>query len=94
MQMQVTTHLSPADIRARIRAYIIDNFLLGDDELIDGVSFVDSGILDSTGIFEVLAFLESEFGIELEDRDLVPDNVDSIERLEALVIRKQKPVRT
>lgn len=93
MHTKVTAHLSPADVRARIRAYIIENFLLGDEEQVDCVSFVESGILDSTGMFELVAFVESEFGIELEDRDLVPDNVDSVERLEALVIRKHKPVR-
>ena len=62
-----------------IRDYVIDNFLFGDDDgLKDDTSFLDEGIVDSTGIIELVAFVEKSFGIEVEDDDIVPENFDSI----------------
>jgi acyl carrier protein len=62
-----------------IRDYVIDNFLFGDaDGLKDDTSFLDEGIVDSTGIIELVAFVEKSFGIEVEDDDIVPENFDSI----------------
>ena len=57
-----------------IRDYVIDNFLFGDDDgLKDDTSFLGEGIVDSTGIIELVAFVEKSFGI-----DIVPENFDSI----------------
>jgi len=62
-----------------IRDYVIDNFLFGDaDGLQDDTSFLDEGIVDSTGIIELVAYVEKSFGIEVEDDDIVPENFDSI----------------
>ena len=62
-----------------IREYVIDNFLFGDDDgLKDDSSFLDEGIVDSTGIIELVAFVEKSFDIEVEDDDIVPENFDSI----------------
>ena len=62
-----------------IRDYVIDNFLFGDaDGLQDDTSFLDEGIVDSTGIIELVAFVEKSFSIVVEDDDIVPENFDSI----------------
>ena len=76
-------------IREQLRNYIIENFLFGDDKgFDDSVSFLESGILDSTGILEVIGFLEEEFGIKVRDEELVPENLDSIVNLEGYLGRK------
>ncbi len=65
-----------------ITNFIIDNFLFGDDEgLKDDVSFLEEGIIDSTGILELITFLEEEFSIEIEDEEMIPENLDSINNL-------------
>lgn len=77
------------DIRIKIRSFVIDNFLFGEEGgLTDETSFLDEGIVDSTGILELVEFLESEFSIALQDEELIPENLDSIRRVENLVVRK------
>jgi acyl carrier protein len=72
-----------------IRNYIVDNFLFGDgSSLQDDRSFMESGILDSTGVLELVAFLESTFGIQVSDREMVPENLDSVDRAAAFCARK------
>jgi acyl carrier protein len=62
-----------------IREYIVENFMFGDSEGLDEVtSFQDSGIIDSTGILELVTFLEERFSIAIADEELVPQNLDSI----------------
>jgi acyl carrier protein len=74
---------------ATIRAFLVDSFLLGDDDGFDNdVSLLDSGIIDSTGVMEVVAFLEETYGIEVADDELVADNLDSVSRLARFVVRK------
>ncbi|MGZ8197708.1 MAG: acyl carrier protein, partial [Burkholderiales bacterium] len=58
------------------------------DRVADGVSLLDAGIIDSTGVMELVSFLEQEFGIQVDDQDLVPENLDSISALAAFVTRK------
>lgn len=79
------------ETREKLRQYIIENFLFGNENapLDDGESFLDSGIIDSTGILEVVGFLEDEFGFEVTDEELVPDNFDSIDKLIAYIGKKQ-----
>ncbi|MFV9689933.1 MAG: acyl carrier protein [Desulfobacteria bacterium] len=65
--------------REQIRAFIIENFLFGkDDGFKDETSFLDDGIIDSTGVLELVNFLEEEFSISVQDEELVPENLDSI----------------
>ena len=73
-----------------IRAYILDNFLFDENgfSLKNGDSFLKQGILDSTGILELVGWLESEFGIQVEDQELIPDNLDSINLIAAYIERK------
>lgn len=78
-----------ADIRHRIRRYIIDNLLLGTaEELDDAASLTKGGIIDSTGTLELVAFLGEEFAIAITDKDLIPANLDSVDGMVALVERK------
>ena len=73
-------------IRQDLRQFIIDNFLFGrEGQLGDADSFLESGIIDSTGVLELISFLEERFGVELEERDLTPDNLDSIDKVTMLV---------
>lgn len=76
---------------AEVRAYIVDRFLFGQggDRLRDSDSFLERGLIDSTGILEVVMFLEQRYGIKVTDDELVPDNLDSISRIAAFVARKQ-----
>ena len=66
-------------IKTTIRAFIIENFLFGDDNgLKDDTSFLDEGIIDSTGVLELVTYMEEEFDIEVEDEELIPENLDSV----------------
>ena len=74
----------------KIRNYIRDNFLFGNATgMTDDGSLLEAGIVDSTGAMELVSFLESEFGIRMDDRDLVPENLDSIAAMAAFVTRRQ-----
>jgi len=78
-----------AAVRAKIRAYIVENLLLGaDHDLTDAMSLIEAGILDSTGAMELVAFIEAAFAITVADEELTPDNLDSIDNICALVERK------
>lgn len=77
--------------RAKIKNYILENYLFTDDQnaLNDGDSFLQQGIIDSTGILEVIFFLEEEFGLKVADEEMVPENLDSVNNLVAFVERKK-----
>lgn len=69
-------------IKDEIRAYIVDNILFGDDELLaDDASFQDVGILDSAGFLEIIAFFEERFCITIEDSEVSPENFDTLQRM-------------
>lgn len=77
------------DVTARIRDYIVKNFYVADvSALSDQASLLEQGIIDSTGVLEVIAFLERTFGVRVEDSEMLPDNLDSVERIAAFVKRK------
>jgi acyl carrier protein len=74
----------------RVRQFVIDNFYVSDpSEIADDTLLVTSGVVDSTGILEVIGFLETEFGIHIEDREMTPENLESIERMASFVARKR-----
>ena len=78
-----------SDPKDEIRAFVVENFLFGSDEnLEDNTSFLDEGIIDSTGILELVSFLEEEFAIIVEDEELIPENLDSINNVSAYLERK------
>ena len=73
-----------------LRKFILENYLYTEDEsaLKDDDSFLDSGILDSMGILEVIDLLNEVFSIEVEDDEMIPDNLDSINDLLAFIKKK------
>ena len=74
-----------------VRAFIVETFLFGEGEgLGNADSFLDGGILDSTGILELVSFLEETYKISVSDSELTPDNLDSIERVAAFVQAKHR----
>lgn len=69
-----------------VRSFIVTNFYVPETiVLTDDVSLLELGIVDSTGVLEVTAFLESEYGIEVADHEIVPANMDSIRAIAAFV---------
>ncbi len=81
--------LLPEVIRERVRGFIAENFYVPDmARLADESSLVESGIVDSTGILEVLSFIESTFEITVEDAEAIPANLDSIRNIVAFVSKK------
>jgi acyl carrier protein len=81
-----------SDIKQTVRQFIIDNFLMGQggERIRDDNSLLDAGALDSTGVIELVAFLESTFGIKVRDEDMVPENLDSLANLERYVLMRRK----
>jgi len=72
-----------------VRDFVVSNFLFGDaSSLQDDTSFLDSGIIDSTGILELITFLEQHFKIKVEPEETVPDNLDSVEKVAQFLVRK------
>ena len=81
--------MSEIDTKQRIRKFIIENFLFDeDDSLKEDTSFLESGIIDSTGILELVMFIEETYGISVEDDEIIPENLDSISNVVAYVNRK------
>ncbi|WP_421591684.1 acyl carrier protein [Shinella sp. M27] len=77
--------------RTAIRAFIVENFLFGDDSqpLAADLSLIDNDLIDSTGILELVGFLEEHFAISVADADIVPANLDTIDRIAGFIARKQ-----
>lgn len=72
-----------------IRAFVIENYLFGEEgKLGNEDSFMDTGMIDSTGILELVRFLEATFSIKVVDEELIPDNLDSINKIVAYLQRK------
>lgn len=78
-------------IRRKVRSFLLANYLFTEDEsaLDDSVSFLESGLVDSTGMMEVIFFIEETFSIGVDDVEMIPENLDSVESLVAFVARKQ-----
>ena len=77
-------------IAQEIRTFVVSNFLYGQDgqSLTSDQSFLENGIIDSTGVLELVAFLEEHFGISVADRELLPENLDSVQNASTFVARK------
>ncbi|MDP1664619.1 MAG: acyl carrier protein [Methylobacter sp.] len=74
-----------------IRQYIMENLLFTEDESVlqDSDSFLDGGIIDSTGVMEIILFIEETFGIKINDSEMLPANLDSVDKLADFIQRKQ-----
>jgi len=75
---------------AEIKEFIVSNFLFGQEgtAIADDQSFLTSGIIDSTGLLELVSFVEQQYGISVGDRELVPENLDSLNNISQFVARK------
>ena len=75
----------------KVRNYILENYLFTDDqsELTNSDSFLDRGIIDSTGILEVILFLEEEFAVAVKDDEMIPANLDSVDNLVKFINARQ-----
>jgi acyl carrier protein len=78
------------DVKEVLRRYITENFLpqAGLERLDDTDSFMEKGIIDSTGVLELLGFIEEEFRIKVEDGEVFPENLDSLQKLTQFIQRK------
>jgi acyl carrier protein len=79
-------------IADEVRTFIIDNFMFGQggEDLQSDDSLMEKGIIDSTGVLELVGFLERNYGLQVEDEELIPDNLDSIANISRYVESKVK----
>ena len=78
--------------KQEIRDFVTTNFYVADPAALDDqASLLEHGIIDSTGVLEVIAFIEETFSIAVDDSEMLPENLDSIERIAAFVARKRQP---
>jgi acyl carrier protein len=81
------------ELQQQIRDFVTSNFYVADPKALeDRTSLLDQGIIDSTGVLEVIMFIETTFGVTVEDSEMLPENLDSIERIAAFVGRKKVPL--
>lgn len=77
------------DIKQAVRHYIEQNFLVGaDTPIADGDSLLQLQIVDSTGFLELVNFIESSFGVKVDDEEMVPENLETLDNIDAFVRRK------
>jgi len=84
----------PKSVPEILRRFIKDKFLpsVGKENFDDDDSFMENGIIDSTGVLELLEFLEEQFDMEVEDEEIIPDNLDSISKLTTFIRKKKENV--
>ncbi len=77
-------------VREEIRNYVLDNYLFTDDQskLEDDNSFLETGILDSNGVMEIIFYLEDEYGVAISQEEMIPENLDSVSRIVKFVASK------
>lgn len=81
--------IDSADEKNKIRDFVIQNFLFGDGgSLKDDTSFMGEGIIDSTGILELVMHLEETYGIQVQPDEMVPENLDSVSRVADFIARR------
>ncbi|OQX94398.1 acyl carrier protein [candidate division KSB1 bacterium 4572_119] len=80
-------------MKDKIKYFIVDNFLFGEDNGFNGeTSFLEEGIVDSMGILELISFLEETFDIEINDDELIPQNLDSLNNITNFLRKKNARV--
>jgi len=75
--------MQQAEIKQRVVGFITENFLFREDRsaISDTESLIENGIMDSTGVLELVAFLEGELGLKVDDAEIVPENLNSVEAI-------------
>ena len=85
--------MDPEELKSQIRSFVLANFYVADPaQAADGRSLLEQGIIDSTGVLEIISFVESTFGITVEDEEMVPQNLDSIDGIARFVLGKQAAI--
>lgn len=79
------------DVKSDVKKFIVDNFLFGqeDEPILENDSFMEKGIIDSTGILELITFLEEKYAITIEDEELLPENLDSLNNVGRFILLKR-----
>ena len=74
---------SSRSVKETVMNFIRENFIMGRSDVVldEKVSLIDSGVMDSTGVLELVEFLESQYSIKIEDEELVPENLETIENI-------------
>jgi acyl carrier protein len=82
----------PAAVERDLREFLAANYFLGDDpsQLAASNSLIEAGLIDSTGVLELVGYLEEQFGIRITNEELLPENLDSIESIVGFVERKRQ----
>ena len=80
-----------SELQTQVRDFILENYLFTDDTSVLGPdeSLLDRGIVDSTGMLEIIMFIEDELGVQVADEEMIPENLDSVNRIAAFVGRKK-----
>ncbi|AZZ42236.1 acyl carrier protein [Acidipropionibacterium jensenii] len=83
--------IDDATVREKVRGFVLEDLLLGDSERMpsDDSSLLETGVIDSTGILELIEFLEQNFGIQVADNETIPENLDGIDRVVSYVLSKR-----
>lgn len=79
------------EIETTVRSFIVENFLFGNEDKAPApqASFLEMRLIDSTGVLELVQFLEETYGVKIQDSELTPDNLDSLEKIASFIERKQ-----
>jgi acyl carrier protein len=80
-----------SELHKQVRGFILENYLFTDDESVLGLddSLLERGIVDSTGMLEIIMFIEDELGVTVADEEMIPENLDSVNRIAGFVGRKR-----
>lgn len=80
-----------SELQTQVRDFILENYLFTNDTTALGLdeSLLDRGIVDSTGMLEIIMFIEDELGVQVADEEMIPENLDSVNRIAAFVARKK-----
>jgi Acyl carrier protein len=90
MPRQDGGEFSMSDMKEKVQSFVVEHFLFGQGAgFQDGASFLEQGIMDSTGVLELVAFLQETFGITVADDELLPENLDSVDLICAYLERKR-----
>lgn len=83
--------MTQAQIESAVRQFVVDKLMFGQgaEKLANDTSFLESGLIDSTGVLELVMFLEQSFKVKVADEEMLPENLDSVRAIAAYVVRKQ-----
>ena len=80
--------ITQEEIGLKVKSFIQDNFIFNGQDIDSEVSLLGSGTIDSTGILEVISFLEETFGVRFDDKELIAENFDSIAKIQSFMFHK------